>query len=154
VRLAIVALGRLSRGPEAELVNDYIARAHATGRALGFGAVEVVEIESRKSGKGAEGEALLAALTGFDQICACDEHAPVSTSRGFAERIAASRDRGVRRAAFVIGGADGLAPAVLARADLSMSFGPQTWPHALARAMLAEHQSLTVSVKFECHYLI
>jgi 23S rRNA (pseudouridine1915-N3)-methyltransferase len=39
---------------------------------------------------------------------------------------------------FVIGGADGLAPAVLQRADLTLSFGPMTWPHQLARVMLAE----------------
>jgi len=146
VRLAIVALGRLSRGPEAELVKDYVARANATGRALGFGAVEVVEIESRKPGKAAEGEALLAALTSFDHICACDEHGPPAASRAFAERLAALRDRGDRRAAFVIGGADGLAPAVLAQANELMSFGPQTWPHALARAMLAEQLYRGISI--------
>jgi len=146
VRLAIVALGRLSRGPEAELVKDYIARANAGGRALGFGAVEVIEVESRKPGKAAEGEALLAALAGFDYICACDEHGPPVASRAFADRLAALRDRGERRAAFVIGGADGLAPLLLKRADERMSFGPQTWPHALARAMLAEQIYRAISI--------
>jgi 23S rRNA (pseudouridine1915-N3)-methyltransferase len=146
VRLAIVALGRLSRGPETELVKDYVARAHAAGRALGFGAVEVIEVESRKPGRAAEGEALLAALAGFDHICACDEHGAPAASRAFADRLASLRDRGLRRSAFVIGGADGLAPAVLARAQELMSFGPQTWPHALARAMLAEQLYRAVSI--------
>jgi 23S rRNA (pseudouridine1915-N3)-methyltransferase len=146
VRLAIVALGRLSRGPEAELVSDYVARAKASGRALGFGAVDVIEIDSRKPGKASEGDALLEALTGFDHVCACDEHGPSSTSRAFADRLAGLRDQGARRSAFVIGGADGLSPAVLARADALMSFGPQTWPHALARAMLAEQLYRAVSI--------
>jgi 23S rRNA (pseudouridine1915-N3)-methyltransferase len=146
VRLAIVALGRQSRGPEADLVKDYVARANAAGRALGFGAVEVIEVDSRKPGKAAEGEALLAALNGFDHICACDEHGSPAASRVFAERLAALRDRGDRRAAFVIGGADGLAPAVLERADVLLSFGPQTWPHALARAMLAEQLYRAVTI--------
>jgi len=146
VRLAIVALGRLSRGPETELVKDYVARAQASGRGLGFSAVELVEVESRKPGKPAEGEALLAALGDFDHVCACDEHGPPSTSRAFAERLGSLRDRGVRRAAFVIGGADGLSQAVLARADALMSFGPQTWPHALARAMLTEQLYRAVSI--------
>ncbi len=146
MRLAIVALGRLSRGPETELVKDYVARAHAAGRALGFGAVEVIEVESRKPGRAAEGEALLAALAGFDHICACDEHGAPAASRAFADRLASLRDRGLRRSAFVIGGADGLAPAVLARAQELMSFGPQTWPHALARAMLAEQLYRAVSI--------
>jgi 23S rRNA (pseudouridine1915-N3)-methyltransferase len=146
VRLAIVALGRLTRGPEADLVKDYVGRANATGRTLGFGAVEVVEVDSRKSGKAAEGEALLAALAGFDHTVACDEHGAPAASRAFADRLASLRDRGVRRSAFVIGGADGLAPAVLERAQELMSFGPQTWPHALARAMLAEQLYRAVSI--------
>jgi 23S rRNA (pseudouridine1915-N3)-methyltransferase len=139
-------LGRLSRGPEADLVKDYVGRAHVGGRALGLGAVEVVEVDSRKAGKAAEGEALLAALAGFDHICACDEHGQPASSRAFAERLAGLRDRGVRRSAFVIGGADGLAAGVLERATELMSFGPQTWPHALARAMLAEQLYRAVSI--------
>ncbi len=146
MRLAIVALGRLGRGPEADLVKDYVARAHGAGRALGFGAVEVIEVENRKPGKAAEGEALLTALAGFDHTIACDEHGSAAPSRAFADRVAALRDRGARRCAFVIGGADGLSPAVLERADALMSFGPQTWPHALARAMLAEQLYRAVSI--------
>ena len=40
--------------------------------------------------------------------------------------------------AFVIGGADGIAPDLRARADLSVSFGRMVWPHLLVRVMLAE----------------
>jgi len=39
---------------------------------------------------------------------------------------------------FAIGGADGLDPAVLARAEHALSLGPLTWPHMLVRALLAE----------------
>ena len=60
------------------------------------------------------------------------------TSRDFAARLAALRDDGVRHLAFAIGGADGLDATVAAAAIQTLSFGPQTWPHALARLMLAE----------------
>jgi 23S rRNA (pseudouridine1915-N3)-methyltransferase len=60
------------------------------------------------------------------------------TSRDFAARLAALRDDGVRHLAFAVGGADGLDPAVTGAAIQTLSFGPQTWPHALARVMLAE----------------
>ena len=43
-----------------------------------------------------------------------------------------------RGLAFVIGGAEGLDPAVLARADARLSLGRLTWPHALVRGLLAE----------------
>lgn len=94
-------------------------------------------MEPRKAGKAAEGEALLARLEGAFTI-ACDERGQALASRAFAERLSKLRDDGVRSLAFVIGGADGLDAAVLSRADQTLAFGPQTWPHALARAMLAE----------------
>jgi 23S rRNA (pseudouridine1915-N3)-methyltransferase len=39
---------------------------------------------------------------------------------------------------FVIGGADGLDEAVRRRADMVLSLGALTWPHMLARVLLAE----------------
>ena len=45
-----------------------------------------------------------------------------------------------------IGGADGLDPALLAASDGKLAFGPQTWPHALARVMLAEQIYRAVTI--------
>jgi 23S rRNA (pseudouridine1915-N3)-methyltransferase len=145
LKIAIVAIGRLGRGPEAELVKLYAERASAAGRALGLGPVEVVEVEARKSGKGGEAEALRPHLEGAHLI-ACDEHGKAMASRAFAEEIGRLRDDGVRKLAFVIGGADGLDPALLSEAKAKLAFGPQTWPHALARAMLAEQVYRAVSI--------
>jgi 23S rRNA (pseudouridine1915-N3)-methyltransferase len=145
VKIAIVAVGRLARSPETELVRLYVERATAAGRALGLGPVEVVEEESRKPGKAAEAEALKPHLAG-SHVIACDERGKPRASRAFAEEIAALRDRGVRRLAFVIGGADGLDPALVKAAQDALAFGPQTWPHALARAMLAEQIWRGVSI--------
>jgi 23S rRNA (pseudouridine1915-N3)-methyltransferase len=39
---------------------------------------------------------------------------------------------------FLVGGAEGLDAAVLARANVTLSLGALTWPHFLVRAMLAE----------------
>jgi 23S rRNA (pseudouridine1915-N3)-methyltransferase len=47
---------------------------------------------------------------------------------------------------FLIGGADGLDPSILSSANETMAFGPQTWPHALARAMLAEQIYRAVTI--------
>jgi 23S rRNA (pseudouridine1915-N3)-methyltransferase len=145
VRIAIVAVGPLSRSPETEQVKLYVERATAAGRSLGLGPVEVVEVESRKPGKAAEAEALRPQL-GDSHVVACDERGKARASRAFADEIANLRDRGVRRLAFVIGGADGLDPALVAQAQSTLAFGPQTWPHAVARAMLAEQVWRAVSI--------
>jgi 23S rRNA (pseudouridine1915-N3)-methyltransferase len=145
MKITLLAIGKLGRSPETALVKLYAERATAAGRALGLGPVEVVEAESRKPGKAAEAEALRPHLEGA-HIIACDEHGTARPSRAFAEEIALIRDRGARRLVFVIGGADGLDPALLAAANGKLAFGPQTWPHALARAMLAEQVYRAVSI--------
>jgi len=145
LRIAIVAIGRLGRGPEAELVKTYAERATAAGRALGLGPVEVIEVEARKSGKAAEAGALKPHLADA-HVIACDEHGQARASRDFAAEIAALRDGGTRRLVFLIGGADGLDAALLAGARSQLAFGPQTWPHAMARAMLAEQVYRAVTI--------
>lgn len=145
MKISIVAIARLGRSPEAGLVRDYAERATASGRALGLGPIEIVELESRKPGKAAEGELLMQHLDGA-YVIACDEHGKAYASRAFAGRLGKLRDDGARRVAFVLGGADGLAAEVLARADETLAFGPQTWPHALARVMLAEQVYRAVTI--------
>ena len=137
LKVTLLVVGRLGRAPEAALAKDYAERATAAGRSLGLGPVEILEVESRKPGKAAEAEVLLGHFADT-HVIVCDEHGATPTSRGFAERIATLRDHGVRQLTLVIGGADGLDPSVLAAARERLAFGPQTWPHALVRVMLAE----------------
>lgn len=127
------------------MVRTYVERASNAGRALGLGPVDVIEVEARKPGKAAEAEALKPHLADA-HIVACDEHGVARASRAFAAEIATLRDRGVRRLVFLIGGADGLDPTLLAAANGKLAFGPQTWPHAMARAMLAEQIYRAVTI--------
>ena len=115
----------------------YLDRATLAGRALGLGPVEVLEVESRKPGKAAEAEVLRAHLADCHLI-ACDEHGTARKSRDLASHIGRLRDDGHRRMILIIGGADGLDAGLLASAKETIAFGIQTWPHALARVMLAE----------------
>lgn len=145
MKIAIVAVGRLPRSPEADLVKLYVDRASAAGRALALGPVEVIEVEAKKSGKAPEAEVLRTHLEDA-HVIACDEHGQARPSRAFAAEIAKLRDDGVRKLVFLIGGADGLDPSILAVARGKLAFGPQTWPHALARAMLAEQVYRAVTI--------
>ncbi len=55
----------------------------------------------------------------------------------FATLVGKLEDEG-RDLLFLLGGHDGLTDAQRARADLLLSLSAMTWPHELARAMLAE----------------
>jgi 23S rRNA (pseudouridine1915-N3)-methyltransferase len=145
MKISILAIGKAGRGPEAVLASDYMSRATLAGRALGLGPFELVDLEPRKSGKASEAELLLTAVSGAHLI-ACDERGRTYSSRAFADHIARLRDRGERRVNFVIGGADGLDRSVLEAAASTLAFGPQTWPHAMARAMLAEQLYRSVTI--------
>jgi 23S rRNA (pseudouridine1915-N3)-methyltransferase len=145
VKIVILAVGRLARLPEADLVKLYVERATNAGRALALGPVEVQEVESRKPGKTAEAEVLRPHLAD-SHVIACDEHGRARGSRAFAEELAGIRDGGARRLVFAIGGADGLDPDLLSAANGKLAFGPQTWPHALARVLLAEQVYRAVTI--------
>jgi 23S rRNA (pseudouridine1915-N3)-methyltransferase len=138
-------VGRLGRSPEAGLARDYAERATAAGRSLGLGPVEIREVEARKPGKAAEAEVLRSEIKDA-YLIACDERGKSLGSRAFSEAIARLRDDGTRRLVLMIGGADGLDPALVAEARETIAFGVQTWPHALARVMLAEQIYRAVSL--------
>ncbi|MCX7644475.1 MAG: 23S rRNA (pseudouridine(1915)-N(3))-methyltransferase RlmH [Rhodobacteraceae bacterium] len=139
MRVRICAVGRLRAGPEQALVADYLARFARAGRPLGLGPAEVAEVEDRRGGgMAAEAELLRRALPPGAATVALDERGRALSSPDFAALLARLRDAGRSDLAFLIGGADGLDPALREGADTVLSLGPMVWPHMLVRAMLAE----------------
>ena len=120
--LHLIARGKIGRSPESELVERYLKRiAWPT---------KVSELPDR-------GGTLPTAATGAVTVV-LDERGAALSSLDFARQLEKWRDGGKREARFLIGAADGHDEAERAGADLLLSFGPATWPHMMARAMLAE----------------
>jgi 23S rRNA (pseudouridine1915-N3)-methyltransferase len=144
LRIRILCIGRMKDGPERTLVDDYIARAQKTGKSLGYRAVEEIELNS--SSKDDEGQRLLAK---HDKgiLIRLDERGEAWTSQDLSKRLARWRDAGEDAVSFVIGGADGTSPLVAAAARHTISFGVQTWPHKLVRAMIAEQVYRALSIE-------
>lgn len=120
--LHIVARGKIGRSPEAALVERYLKRIAWPTR--------VTELPESGGKAPAPAENSVTILL--------DEKGEQLGSVAFAKKLEAWRDAGRREARFLIGGADGFADAERAGADLLLAFGKATWPHLLARAMLAE----------------
>jgi 23S rRNA (pseudouridine1915-N3)-methyltransferase len=147
MRLHLCAVGRLRAGPERNLVDDYLSRCTRTGRAQGLGPVAEHEVEDRKGGgPSAEAELLARAIPEGAAVIALDERGKLLTSPEFAAVLARFRDAGRSDLALVIGGADGLAPALRDGADLVLGLGPMVWPHLLVRVMLAEQLYRAASI--------
>lgn len=139
MRVHLCAVGRMRAGPERALVDDYVTRFDRTGRALSLGPLTEHEVEDRKGGgMEAEAELLSRTIPAGAMLVTLDERGRVMSSPEFAAELVRWRDGGRQDLAFVIGGADGIAPSLRARADASISFGQMVWPHMLVRVMLTE----------------
>lgn len=125
-------------GPEATLVDDYRTRFDAIGRGIGLGPLDLEEIDARGKSRDDESAHLLKRIEDGDRVIALDERGHDLSSEALSSLICGWRDDGARTARFLIGGADGHAPALRQRADRVLCFGKATWPHMLVRAMLAE----------------
>ena len=150
MKLAVVAVGRLKAGPERELAERYRARIDQIARSSGFSPVEMIEIPEsrarREADRRSEEATLIRERTRLGLAIAFDERGRSLTSEAFAEKLRRWRDEGRPAAAFLIGGADGLDPALRDRADLTVSFGALTLPHQLVRVLALEqiYRSLTI----------
>jgi 23S rRNA (pseudouridine1915-N3)-methyltransferase len=107
--------------------------------------LELIELKPGIRGKGRddaraivdEGAAIMAALPRDTHVIALDGRGKHWSSEELALQLSAWRMAG-RDLAFVIGGPDGHASEVLARAEQRWSLGPLTLPHMLVRLVLAE----------------
>lgn len=84
-----------------------------------------------------EGEKLLAAIPNGAYVITLDEHGKHWDSQGLATQMTRWAERG-QAIALLIGGADGLDQACLARANQSWSLSKLTLPHAMVRVLVAE----------------
>jgi len=135
LKITIAAIGRATRGPERDLYEHYAGRIRWP--------LTLRELEEKRKLPPPqlvlrEGDLLLDAAPSGAVLVALDRRGKVLDSEAFAGRLARWRDDSVSDLAFLIGGADGHAEKLLQKASLVMSFGAMTWPHLLARAMLAE----------------
>lgn len=107
-----------------ELCDEYLERAR---RHL---PVEVAEV--------ADDAALVRQLPAGAEVIALEPGGDSWTTQQLMDFLAERMLRGARALVFLIGGAEGLSAAALARAQLRLSLSPLTLPHRLARVILCE----------------
>ena len=151
MRVILLAVGRMKKGPETELVARYLKRAEQAGRQIGLRGVEIIEIkESRANDAGKrmieESIALANLIPDGAVAIMLDETGESFASAAFADHVRKWRDAGVPAAVFIIGGPDGLAQSLRDKAKLKLAFGAATWPHQMVRIMLLEqiYRAITI----------
>lgn len=132
-RIRLIAIGKVRKGWVSEGVALYLRRLPG---------LEIVEL--RDGGMVREAETITAALRPDERLVALCEEGRTYTSLAFAQALEGS---GSERLAFVIGGADGLDPALKAQARWRLSLSPMTFPHELARLLLLEQLYRALSIQ-------
>lgn len=139
MKFRIVAVGKPRAQNLAAAIQDYETRA---SRYWPLEFREVREEAARNANsdlvREREGERLLAAAGANALVVACDADGEARTSLELAAWMHAERERASRDVAFIIGGAYGLSAAVRDSAAQRLSFSRFTFPHELARLLLAE----------------
>lgn len=138
-------------GPEKELVARYIERSRTAGRAVGFSDVALRDIDESSARrpedrKAEESRAILAHMPAGASLVLLDEGGELLSSRAFAAALAARRDQGTSATALVLGGPDGISESVRDAASLVLSLGRLTYPHQLARILLAEQAYRAITI--------
>ncbi len=136
--IIVAAVGRVRHPALGAAVAEYERRAAR------YWPLDVREVRE-EPGRGApparvrerEGERLLDVAGAGTHLVACDVGGKAMSSAAFAAWLQQVRERAADMC-FVIGGAHGLAPAVLGAARSTVSLAPWTLPHELARLVLAE----------------
>ncbi len=130
MRLHIIARGKIGRSPEAELVDRYIKRISWP--------TKITELPDRGG--------VLPAAERNSRTIIFDEKGEQLSSAQIAALLGRWRDDGVSETRFCLGAADGFDDADRDTADMLIAFGKATWPHMMARAMLAEQLYRATSI--------
>ena len=130
MRLHIIARGKIGRSPESELVDRYMKRISWP--------TKITELPDRGG--------MMPAAERNSRTIIFDEKGEQLSSAQIAELLGRWRDDGVSEARFCLGAADGFDDADRAMADKLIAFGKATWPHMMARAMLAEQLYRATSI--------
>jgi 23S rRNA (pseudouridine1915-N3)-methyltransferase len=151
LRLTILAVGRMKSGPERDLLGRYVKRLAGLAPSLGFTSVDWRELDEGRARRmeerrAEEARAILAAAPKGAWLTLLDERGAALTSEQLAAEIGKARDSAIPAYAVVIGGPDGLDPALRAAARSIVSFGAMTWPHQLVRVMAGEQLYRALSI--------
>lgn len=151
MHITIAAIGKMASGPEHDLVEQYCRRIRAQGRQCGVRGISIKELaEARGTDvaerRKAEGRRMLEALPVNARIIALDPSGRSLSSDALATQLTRWRSDNVADIVFLIGGPDGHGEDVLSASHLRLSLGAMTWPHRLARVMLAEQLYRCVTI--------
>lgn len=144
MKINIIAIGKIKEKYFQDAIGEYVKRSSR------YAEVKVIELEDAPPSKTAdeqriiESDRLLAKSRGY--VIAMDFRGKRMSSEALAGFISQKCLDGVSEFSFLIGGSHGHSDELRKKADMLLSFGPNTFPHQLFRVMLAEQVYRALSI--------
>ena len=140
MKITVVAVGKLKERFWADACAEYMKRLSGYAK---VSVREVPDVDPARAGgvdaaRAKEAAGILSAIAPSSHVILMAIEGTQRSSEQLSRRMDALTLGGVSDMTFVIGGSDGVDASVYARADETLSFGPITLPHNLARVVLLE----------------
>lgn len=140
MKIVVFAIGSIKTDYIVKGIDVYKSRLR---HYIDFDMIDIPDIKNTKSlthdrQKELEGDYILKALLPGDVMLLMDERGREYTSRELSVMLSKRMLSGIKRLVLVVGGPYGFSEAVYNRADGKISLSKLTFPHELARMILAE----------------
>ncbi len=135
MKIIVVAHGKIKKGPELELISDYVSRFNKQFNndfLTSLVISESTEVEKHFNAK------VLKMLGAKQTTVLLDRKGEHLDSDGFANFLISLSEKGISEMAFIIGGAEGFPNELTSKAKYLMAFSNMVFPHKIARLILVE----------------
>ena len=135
MKIIIVAHGKIKKGPELELISDYVTRFN---KQFNNDFLTSLEISESNEIEGIFNTKVSQMLDGKETMVLLDKSGEHLDSEGFVNFLSSSSEKGINQMFFIIGGATGLPKAVTSKANKLLAISKMVFHHKIARLILVE----------------
>ena len=135
MKIVILAHGKIKKGPELELISNYVTRFNKQFHNDFLTSLEIsesTEFEKKFNTKVAK------MLDGKESMVLLDKSGEQLGSEGFADFLNTFSEKGINKISFIVGGAEGFPKKIISKATKILAVSKMVFPHKIARLILVE----------------
>ena len=135
MKIIIVAHGKIKKGPELELISDYVTRFN---KQFNHDFLTSLEISESNDLEGIFNTKVLKMLDGKESMVLLDKSGKHFDSEGFAQFLNTFSEKGINQIFFIVGGSEGFPKLLTSKARKVLALSKMVFPHKIARLILVE----------------
>ena len=135
MKIIIVAHGKIKKGPELELISDYVTRFN---KQFNNDFLTSLEISESNEIEGTFNTKVSQMLDGKETMVLLDKSGEHLDSEGFAKLLNTFSEKGINQISFILGGAAGFPKLLTSKAKKILAVSKMVFPHKIARLILVE----------------